>query len=146
LPRPGVPQTDEANLHLSVDGQRADGVPYPGGQHIFRLPKSPTCIRIVSRAGVPQELGVARDARQLGVVVSRVVIRQGSRLRLVDADDPVLVDGFHAHEPEGGFRWTDGDAAVPTALFAGFSEPFELVLYVGCTARYPADGVTRRAA
>jgi hypothetical protein len=145
-PRPGVPLTDDPDLHISVDGQRVDGTLRPGGLHMFHLRQPPASLRIVSRAGVPQELGTARDPRPLGVAVLRIIVRQHGRLRVINAADPVLVDGFHEYEAAGGHRWTDGDAALPATLWVGFVGPLELVLQVGCTTRYAADGAVRRAA
>jgi Hint domain/GTA TIM-barrel-like domain len=145
-PRPSVPLTDDPDLHVSADGQRIDGTLRPGGLHMFHLPNPPASLRIVSRAAVPQELGTARDPRSLGVAVLRIIVRQPGRLRVINADDPMLVEGFHAHEAACGHRWTDGNAELPATLWAGFTEPFELVLQVGCTARYAADHASRQAA
>jgi hypothetical protein len=75
-----------------------------------------------------------------------MVVRQGTRFRTTEANDARLADGFHAYEPDNGFRWTDGDAAIPTELFAGFAGPLELVLHVGGTTRYLAADPARRAA
>jgi hypothetical protein len=126
-PRPGVPLTDDPDLHISVDGQRVDGTLRPGGLHMFQLREPPANLRIVSRAGVPQELGTARDPRPLGVAVLRIIVRQPGRLRVINAADPVLVDGFHAYEAAGGHRWTDDDALLPATLWAGFTGPLELM-------------------
>ena len=38
-----------------------------------------------------------------------------------------LVDGFHAFEASDAIRWTDGDAAVPAALFDGMTDSAVLV-------------------
>ena len=58
-----------------------------------------------------------------------------------------LTDGYHAYEPENGMRWTDGNAEVPTSLFAGMSGAGLLVLHLGsATTRYPDDGRASRAA
>jgi hypothetical protein len=74
------------------------------------------------------------------------VVREGSRYRVIDATDERLLDGFHAFEAGGGYRWTDGNAAIAAELYAGFQAPMELVLYVAATTRYLADGVARQAA
>ena len=140
LPRPGVPLTDDPDLHLSVDGQRLEGKAQGNGAYVFRLPRAPTQLRIISRAGVPQELGLARDPRPLGIAITRITVRQASRLRLIDADDPALVDGFHAFEADNGFRWTDGDAGVPLSLFCGLAGSCELVLHVACATHYLDEG------
>jgi len=72
----------------------------------------PRTVRIRSRAAVPQELGLARDPRPLGVAVRRIVLAEPSRQWAFDADAAPLVDGYHAFEPGNGIRWTDGDGAL----------------------------------
>jgi len=96
-------------------------------------------VRIASRAAAPQELGVARDPRLLGVALRWIILRQGARLRLLEAVDASLAEGFHDYEPDNRFRWTDGDALVPAALFDGVQGGFELELHVACRARYGAE-------
>jgi hypothetical protein len=137
--RPGVPVTDDPDLHLLVDGARVDAVWSSDMAHLFRLPALPGCVRIASRIGVPQELGLARDPRALGVAVRRVMLRRGARLVVVEAGDARLAQGFHAHEPEIGARWTDGEGVLPAELFEGFSGPVELELHFGGTTQYLAD-------
>jgi hypothetical protein len=144
-PRMAVPTTDESDLHLLVDGTRVDGRQRPGGVYIFQLPPASGEVRLVSRAGVPTELGLARDPRSLGVAVLRVMLWQGADLRLLEAADASLSDGFHLFEPDNGFRWTNGDARLPAALFDGVDGPSELELHVGGTTRYPMFGEARRA-
>jgi len=147
-PRPGWVLTEDPDLHLQVAGDRVDAALHHSTAHIFRLPGRPIDVRIVSQAGVPAELGLARDARLLGVALRRIALRQGTRFRIVEAADPVLAEGFHAYETDSGLRWTNGDAALPAALFDGFDGPLELVLHVGCTTRYPSlgDAAVRGAA
>jgi hypothetical protein len=41
----------------------------------------------------------------------------------LQADDERLTDGFHPFEPHNGFRWTNGAATVPSAMFADFEGP-----------------------
>jgi len=65
---------------------------------------------------------------------------------VIEAEDTLLTDGFHAFEADNGFRWSSGDAVLPAALFAGFAGPIELVLHVGCTAHYVEDSAARQAA
>jgi autotransporter passenger strand-loop-strand repeat protein len=142
-PGPLLALTEDADLHLLADGRRIDadrgGPARPG----FRLAAAPLTLRIVSRAAAPQELGLARDPRRLGVAIRRIEIRSGSTLRLIEADDARLTDGFHGFEPDNGFRWTDGDALLPAAPFAGLKGPIEVVLHCGGTARY-LDGIPLR--
>jgi hypothetical protein len=67
--RPGVPMMDDPDPHLLVDGQRVDANSRSDVWHVFRLSVPPANVRIVSRSGMPQELGVARDPRCLGVAL-----------------------------------------------------------------------------
>ena len=68
-------------------------------------------------------------------------------LRVVEATDAALTDGFHPYEAENGARWTDGDARLPATLFRGFGGACELELHVGGTMQYPlADAVLRAVA
>jgi hypothetical protein len=73
-------------------------------------------------------------------------LQQGARFRVMEAQDARLTSGFHAYEYASFYRWTDDDAALPPELFAGFDGPAELLLHVGDTARYIADGRLDRAA
>ncbi len=145
-PRPGVPLTDDPDLHLLVGGRRVDAAFPVGAFHVFGLAGAPDGAYVASRAGVPQELGLARDPRRLGVALRRIIIRQGSRSRTIEADDVRLARGFHAFEADEGWRWTDGDAHLPAALFAGFDGPLEVVLLCGGAARYLAQGAEQCAA
>jgi hypothetical protein len=80
------------------------------------------------------------------VALRSIVVRQGSRFRIVRAEDARLLDGYHDYEPAIGIRWTDGDATVPDVLLADFMGQIELVLHIGATAKYPDDDDARRAA
>ncbi len=70
---------------------------------------------------------------------------RGAQLHLIDASDPSLVEGFHLFEADNGFRWTDGNALLPAALFDGLQGACELELYVRGTTRYPLFGEQLRA-
>ena len=147
-PRPGLPLTDQPDLHLLADGRRVDGSYRPNGCCVFDLPRPPSELLMVSRAGSPAELGLARDPRVLGVAVRQVRVWQGARLRVLDAADESLVEGFHAFEPDNGFRWTDGNATLPASLFAEITGACQLELLVGGAMRYPllAEPVGQAAA
>ncbi len=151
--RPGrrLPLTEDADLHLLVDGRRVDATGCEGEAHVFHLSTlpstlNPSALHIVSRAGAPAELGLARDPRILGVALRRLVIRNATKFRVTEAKDNRLATGFHAFEADNGFRWTDGDATIPAELYAGFTAPVELVLFIGATAHYPLDGCIQRVA
>jgi hypothetical protein len=138
--RPGFPTTDDPDLHLVVDGQRVNAASRDRGAHVFRLRDRPATVRIVSRFGVPQELGQARDPRILGVALRQILVAQGRMLRLLEAEDPLLTDGFHAFEADDGIRWTNNDALVPECLFDGFTGPLEITLRLSGSTTYVDDG------
>ena len=144
--RAAIPFTDDADLHLVVDGVRVDAVWDNGTSRTFKLTDNLARVRIVSRSGVPQELGLARDPRALGVAVRRIVVRQAARICVTEADDPSLVEGFYEFEPDSGIRWTNGDAAVPPALLAGLASGVEIELQLGAATRYLDEGRKMRAA
>lgn len=78
----------------------------------------------------------------------RIEISQGAKLMLIEAGDERLTDGFHGHQPDGNPCWTNGDALLPAATFAGFSGAVELGSHAVGTTHYPlfADPVERVAA
>ncbi len=145
-PRPRLLLTGDPDLHVVVDGQRIDAASRDGAFHVFRLAVPAPDLHVLSRSAAPQELGLHRDPRLLGVALRQVLIRQGTRRRVIEVDDARLTDGFHRFEPDNGWRWTDGDAVLPAALFAGFAGTVELVLHCGAATQYVDDGKRRRVA
>jgi len=145
-PRPGMPTTDEPDLHLLADGRRVDAASRNDAWHVFRLPAPPGTVRIVSRAGVPQEMGLARDPRSLGAALRQIMVTRGAQIRVVEAQDALLTDGFHGYEADNDIRWTNGDAGVPAGLFEGFEGPLEIALRLGGRTSYPDDGILLRVA
>jgi hypothetical protein len=113
---------------------------------VFSLPARPRSVRIRSRSASPQELGLARDPRLLGVAIRALELRRSGWGLSVPADDGRLTDGFHAFEPASGMRWTDGDGVVPSALFAGASLPTMLLVHLGGSTRYHLEGDRSQAA
>ncbi|HEY2617875.1 MAG TPA: Hint domain-containing protein [Acetobacteraceae bacterium] len=134
-PRPGIPLTDDPDLHLLVDGRRTEPDRRGELQYVFRLAARPDEVRVVSHASAPQELGLVRDPRSLGVALRQIVV-QGVRTLTVGADDERLTEGFYRFEEANRIRWTNGDAVVPTGLFADFTGAMELTLHLGCTTTY----------
>lgn len=145
-PRPGVPLTEDPDLHLLVDGRRVDGICRANGAHSFRLPPCPAAVRIASLAGTPAEIGFARDPRPLGVAIRRIVLWRGYSPTIIDAEDLRLSDGFHAYEADNGFRWTNGEATLPASVFADAEAITGLDLHVASTTRYPLFRQTTSAA
>jgi fibronectin-binding autotransporter adhesin len=145
-PRPALPLTGDADLHLMVGGVRVDYSAINGQDYIFDLRNRPGPVSIVSRDAVPAELGATRDARSLGVAVRRIAVRGGARVRVIEADDESLTDGFHDYEPEEGIRWTKGAAVLPPCLFDGLNGRQDLILGIGGTTRYVAEADGRAVA
>jgi hypothetical protein len=145
-PRPGLPLTEDPDLHLRADGVRTDAARREGDAVVFALRSVPSTLRLVSRAAAPQELGLARDPRVLGVAVRAIEARQGRHLRALGAADPLLADGFHCYESAEDLRWTDGDAQIPGALFDGLTGPIELTLRLAGKTAYIEEGTAVRAA
>ena len=131
------PMTEDADLHLVVDGVRLDAHERMGAMHAFRLPGSAANVRIVSRETVPEEIGLSRDPRSLGVALRQVRLTHGRKLAVIDAEDDRLVDGFHDYEAIETLRWTTGDALLPAALLTGFGDDTVLELYLGGATTYP---------
>ncbi len=134
-PRPGIPLTDDPDLHLLVDGRRTEPDRRGELQYVFRLAARPDEVRVVSHASAPQELGVARDPRSLGVALRRIIV-QGERTLTVAAEDERLTEGFYRFEDDNRIRWTNGDAVVPAGLFADCTGAMELTLDLGCRTIY----------
>ncbi|HVY17109.1 MAG TPA: Hint domain-containing protein [Rhodopila sp.] len=147
--RPGARLTDEPDLHLSINGDRLDPKRGANGTYTFRLPPldASSTIRLRSRSGAPDELGIARDPRVLGVALRLLAMRNGRRVRVVEMDDERLAEGFHDYEPGNGIRWTSGDAELPAALFADMpGGEMSLDVYLGGKTRYATALQTARAA
>jgi hypothetical protein len=145
-PRPGWPLTDDPDLCVLADGVRVNVTARSGTVWAFALPRRPAELRIASRSGSPQELGLARDPRVLGVALKQITLCQGTRSLVLDASDERLGQGFHEYEAELGLRWTDGDAVVPASVLAEFDGPVELELEIRGSSRYSADHAAEAAA
>ena len=143
-PRPGLPLTADPDLHLLADGQRLDAAGQRGLMSVFNLPHRPASLRLMTRVAAPQELGLARDPRCLGVAVSRIDVSDGVTCRTVLAGDALLARGFHPFEPCSLMHWTDGDAELPMALLDGLEGPMEVTVHLKATARYIDDSTARR--
>jgi hypothetical protein len=142
--RPSVPLTDDPALHLLVDGRRIDADRRSDLCYKFCLIAKPTAVRVVSLANAPQELGLARDPRPLGVALRQIVVTQGKRTQVIGAEDNRLTKGFHEFEVDDGIRWTDGDACA-RRLVRGLHR-MELALHLGCRTTYAAGHPVSRAA
>ena len=141
-----LPLTHEPDVHLLIDGQRVDAITHRPGRLVFRVVARPRIARLCSRAAVPQELGLARDPRLLGIAVRRMELVEVEHKWSISADDATLADGYHEFESDNGIRWTDGDAAIPGHLFSQMSRPAMLILHLGGATQYIDGGKAVRAA
>jgi len=139
-PRPGFPLTSHSDMHLLVDGHRVDASMVADGRYVFRLPVCPSEVRIVSRASAPNELGLSRDPRPLGVALRSVTLIAGPRRYLIEASDARLRDGFHGYEPDERIRWTNGNTLLPPSLFSDCRIPFDIELLISGATRYLDEG------
>ena len=144
-PGPDIALTEDPDLHLLADGQRVDAALRGDGWHVFDLAAQPRELRLVSRAAAPAELGLARDPRRLGVAVRQIQAWSGQQIRLIEASDTALVDGFHGYEPEQKIRWTSHDARLPEALLAGFPGGCRLEVRLAGSMQYPLAAVVAGA-
>ncbi|MCJ2033144.1 hypothetical protein [Methylobacterium sp. J-068] len=126
-----------AGLHLVADGRviRPDVV---GLTARFVLPAKAQDVRLVSHTSVPAhvEPGTSDD-RRLGVSLAGLTIDDGlTGAREIALDDARLDDGFHALDQDGFhvWRWTDGSAVLPAALWEGCQS----ILFLRLTLARPA--------
>ena len=135
---------DDPGLHLLADGRVIRPASVRGRRYRFALDGACGTVRLASRAAAPAETRPeSGDHRRLGVMVTRLALRQGDARREI----PLAVldgAGWHTAEGEGAWRWTDGDAALPLAA----AEPLELEVELGAWARpwrRPAAATSARA-
>ena len=135
---------DDPGLHLLADGRVIRPASVGGRRYRFALDRACRSVRLASRAAAPAETRPeSGDHRRLGVMVTRLALRQGDARREIPLG---ILDGagWHTVEGEGAWRWTDGDAALPLAT----AEPLELEVELGAWARpwrRPAPATRARA-
>jgi len=121
-PAPKLDTTNDPELRIIANGRTLRPIVGEAGKFTFVLPRGTTDLRLVSRAGSPTD---ARpwldDRRQLGVRVTRIVLRGASEFCDMPVDHPDLSKGWWAVERDGVSmaRWTDGDAVLPLPAFSG---------------------------
>lgn len=137
--RPAIATTEDADLHLVANGRSIRPISADRGCHVFVLPPGTAAVQLASRAGAPSDVvPYLEDWRQLGVAVSRIVVRSSTEQSEIPADHPALTQGWHAAEHDGPalWRWTDGHARLPIAMSA---EPLTVEVHVRQSATYRLD-------
>jgi antigen 43 len=131
--------TDDAAIHLLVDGAIVRPLVSTGGKVSFMLPATAKSIRLVSRATRQSSLMPwLDDPRTLGVAIRSVTLRDQAGESVIGADHPGLRDGWHAAErgADGAlWRWSAGNAALPVRV----AMPCMLEIALSDTATYIAD-------
>jgi hypothetical protein len=71
------------------------------------------------------------DHRRLGLRLRAATLAHAGGETALDLASPALSDGWHRLEsaPGGPWRWTDGDAEIPTALLGQRDAPATLCLH-----------------
>ena len=130
---------DDPDLHLLADGARIAASEVKDRVHVFRLDRLPRTLCIASRSTIPAAAGLNTDQRRLGVAVRKIVLRGDGLRTSIGYDAAVLRDGFHGPESRDRWRWTDGRATLPAALWAAFGGEMTVTIEVGCTLRYVVE-------
>ncbi|MFY9293510.1 MAG: Hint domain-containing protein [Methylorubrum rhodinum] len=126
-----------AGLHLVADGQivRPD---IDGLVARFVLSAEARQVRLVCDTSVPAHVVPgSTDERRLGVALAALTLDDGlTGLRTIALDDPRLGEGFHPPDGEGEtrWRWTDGSALLPDALWEGCRGTLFLRVGLSCPA------------
>ncbi|HEX3347341.1 MAG TPA: hypothetical protein VHS58_04465 [Acetobacteraceae bacterium] len=120
--------TEDPDLRLLVDGRIIR--PQVRSGLIYRFEVAAVSeARIVSRSVIPAAMDPSmQDVRRLGIGLIALQFRSANLDIVVPADDPALTDGYYP--PEDRHRWTNGRAAIPTALLACFPAGFSLEIHV----------------
>jgi len=134
---PAMPVTGDPDPHILAGSRRIDPLGARDGRYVFAIPAGEGPWRLVTRAARPSQVTPwVDDPRRLGVLVRRLMWRDGADARDVPMDGPGFERGWwdvewHAQEP---CRWTNGDAMLPDMG----GRVVEVT--IGGTLRYPVDG------
>ena len=131
--------TDDPDLHLVAAGARLDPASVADGVYTFALAGPPAgMLRLRSRSAVPSLVGLnQREHRRLGVALRQIILRWPGVMTCLDYDAPLLAEGG-CHLPEDGHSWTDGELALPAALFGHLKGALTLIVHTRKQAmRYP---------
>jgi hypothetical protein len=111
---------DDPGLCLLAKGRTWRPLYGENGLYVFALPKGVTEVRVTSRAAAPTDTRPwLEDQRDLGVYVSRIVLRGANEVLDIPLDHPELNKGWWAVERDGTSlrRWTNGDAVLALPAF-----------------------------
>ena len=134
----------DPDLHLLANGRRFDPS-WDGGAACFSLPVPVSGVRLCSLASQPRALGLREDPRYLGFLVTGITIVHGGSSRRFVPADLRLLEGFYDDPDEG--CWTNGNAHLPDAWFAGAFGPLLVRIEGSPLAQYghSSDAAARDA-
>jgi hypothetical protein len=115
LPAP-IATTRDPGLHIITGGRTIQPISVIRGRHTFVLLGSADPIRLLSRTAKPCDLSPwIEDRRRLGIMISRLTLRQDTTVETIPLDHPLLVSGWWDIESDdiACWRWTNGDAVIP---------------------------------
>lgn len=115
-----VKQVATASPFLMVDGERVEGAERADAIR-FAIRSTAEKVRLCSETFIPALLDPKNgDRRELGVKLTAVEVTDGFEMRVISADHPELVNGFHDVEREPtAARWTDGAGFLPASAWEG---------------------------
>ena len=139
--------TDDPDLHLVIDSMRLDPASRDAGLYTFHFAHPPAAtLRLCSRSAVPSLLGLNRhEHRRLGVAIRQIILSTPGVMTALAYDAPLFTEGG-CHPPESNHIWTDGDLALPKALFAHLNGAFTLLIHTSNQTMRYSIAATRRAA
>jgi hypothetical protein len=133
---PSHATTQDAGIHLLVDGRPTRPLTSDGDTVCFMLPAGARSVHLRSRAARPDILTPwVDDQRKLGIAVRSITLRDRTGETVIGADHPALQKGWHAAEraADGAvWRWSAGDAELPIQS----SGPCALEIALGATLLY----------
>ncbi|GEM_PF-5144616 len=136
--RAGIATAADPDLRLCVNGHTVRPSHVDDVVCRFEIAGQLNHLRLLSRSGVPSELGIAKDGRRLGVGVSHIVIKRRYFARPLEFGAESLRAGIYTSDQK--WRWTNGDALLPRVLYYG-----EAVIDVHVVQTLPFYPVTAAA-
>jgi hypothetical protein len=126
--------THDHDIHFLADGHRIDVSTLHAGAWIATVPGNTRSLRLRSRAIRPDLLGASHDWRSLGVLVKRIEVVGGPTTL---AHSAALNNGWHEVEYDNGvpFRWTNGDAIIPTVLLSAQPNCYDIIIRGWCNPK-----------
>jgi hypothetical protein len=131
----GWRKTHDMDMHLLVDGMRADP-DIAGGLARFIIPATAKDVTLVSETFVPSHWG-RPDSRALGISITGLRVSDGlTGNRDIAINHAAFVANFHSGEAQSdeSWRWTDGRLPIPDSFWTDCRTPVLLEIAFSPTA------------